>query len=223
MTVKVQGQRHQSHKHSAWSKEPDLAASAIWKVRKGGKKLPSKFTKKASPKRLVAPPEYVEAVHVPGVGDDLLNRLFFGKINSHWPRVSAAYDYASWQLEQIADEDYTQGANPPNPMALVRMHHHLRSLLDPDMLHLVPDTLYPTISVDEDGDVTAEWRVVDYGLEFVTTEDGAYWVLRKGGARQTSSEDISGLRSVLSVLTMRADLINPAWRSLFPKADVQNR
>lgn len=216
MTVKEQVARHQHHGHSAWLKEPTLPSGTIRKSRKSGAKVASKTTKQAAPKRPKPPVDIFVSAHPVGVGDALLNRLFFGKTNSHWRPANAGYEYARWQLEQLVDGDYAPDAVTPNSMALARMAHYLRSLL-------VPGTLYPTLSVDEDGDVTAEWRVVDYGLEFVTTEEDAYWVLRKGGDRQITSEDISGLRSVLSALTIRADEVNPAWRSLFPKADVQNR
>lgn len=169
-------------------------------------------------KRATAQPEELQVVYATGSGktEALVHRLLFGKRNRYWQPANASYEYALWQLQQISDKAHALGAGEPSAAAKVRMVHGLRSLLGPEML-------YPTISVDEDGDLTAEWRVLDFGLEYVTTTDSAYWVLRKDGERQTLMESISVLRSVLSSLTDLANTANPAWRSLFPKADVQNR
>jgi hypothetical protein len=129
-----------------------------------------------------------------------------------WRARAVGYDYAKWQLEQLALHHAASHIQQVDPLAQTRMLHHLRSLLQ-------PGTLYPTMSVDEDGDVIAEWRVADYGLELVVTRDEATWALRKRGKRQTTSDALPELRTLLGRLTDIVNEINPGWTSLFPRAN----
>ncbi|UFN46073.1 hypothetical protein [Nocardioides okcheonensis] len=129
---------------------------------------------------------------------------------------SVGFEYAKWQLEQIAEHHAADGLETANPNAEARMVDLLRSLLR-------PNTLYPTMSVDEDGDVIAEWRIMDHGLELITTDSRAYWVLRRRGRRVTTSSSIPGLRTLLSDLTEIAEQHNPRWTALFPQANAHAR
>lgn len=120
------------------------------------------------------------------------------------------FEYAKWQLVQITEHHIEQGLEMPDRAAEALMLHHLRSLVQ-------PGTLYPTMSV-EDGDVIAEWRVGEYGLELLTTASSARWTLRRRGVRISRSTSMLGLKTLLTSFTAAADELNPDWPALFPQA-----
>lgn len=121
---------------------------------------------------------------------------------------ATGYEYARQQLERILDLD--EHARPAR-LASDRMLFVLRSLL-------AEETLYPSMSIDEDGDVIAEWRVRDYGLQLIATGDSVAWTLRRNGVRLGTSASLPEFRTLLARLTEIVDKANPGWRTLFPEA-----
>jgi hypothetical protein len=155
--------------------------------------------------------------------DDIDYTLPADKVSARWrlhlagawaPR-SVGFEYAKWQLAQITTHHLEQGLEVAHPEAEARMLHHLRSLVQ-------PGTLYPTMSID-DGDVIAEWRVDDYGLDLLTTPSQAQWTLRRRGVRISRSTSILELKTLLASLTEAVDRINPDWPALFPQASQHTR
>ena len=125
---------------------------------------------------------------------------------------AVGYSYAKWQLAQIEQHGGMSGDTQVDALARMRMLRQLRSLVR-------PGTLYPTMSVDEDGDVIAEWRVADYGLELLATPSEVTWALRVRGKRIATSDSMPELRTLLSQFTVIVNDVNPTWTALFPQAD----
>lgn len=128
-----------------------------------------------------------------------------------WPQHIPALDYARTQLARHRQNHAAECLPAADPLAERRMLQLLEAVL-------AADSVYPTMFVDEDGAVVAEWRLLDYGIEFTTEPDGTSgYVLRHKGIRRGSGGSITTLRKLLRDVSAIVAEANPNWRSLFPQ------
>jgi hypothetical protein len=89
------------------------------------------------------------------------------------------------------------------------MLHALRSVL-------AEDSVYPTMSIDEDGGIIAEWRIGDYSLEVDVAPDGVFsYTVREKGKRVAGGRSQTPLRKFIRDISAVVANVNPNWRSLF--------
>jgi len=90
-----------------------------------------------------------------------------------------------------------------------QMLHSLREILN-------ADSVFPTISVDEDGGVLAEWHFGDTWLEIDADPTGKMsYAVRVNGTRRNVRSSMEHVSSLLEVLSDAAKKQNPNWRSMF--------
>lgn len=134
-----------------------------------------------------------------------------------WPDESAALEYAKGRLDQLKTEYAEMGLTTPVPVAEERMLQVLRSVL-------APDSVFPTMSIDDDGSVIAEWRFLRRGLEIVAEPDGdVSYAIRIEGRRVGGGVSTTPLRRLIRDITAFVDRANPKWRSLFRDVNTHDR
>lgn len=108
----------------------------------------------------------------------------------------------------------------------LRKHHeqagtHFSSEAEAQMLIVLrqitgTQTVYPSISIDEDGAVVAEWRwgnkIFEACIEPDLTEA---FEVRVRGQRPASLSGRVAARRLLEIATLETEAANPRWRSLF--------
>lgn len=140
-----------------------------------------------------------------------------GRITDHphgpeWPVAAPAYRYARGQLVRLAAEHVEAGLEPPSAVAYHRMLDALRAVL-------AEDSVFPTMSIDEDGGIIAEWRIADYSLEVDADPDGRFsYTVRQHGKRIGGGQSQTPLRKMIRDVSAVVAHVNPNWRSLFPHA-----
>lgn len=140
-----------------------------------------------------------------------------GRTAGSWPDESAAFEYARGRMEQLKVEHEEAGLPSSAPLAEVRMLQVLRAVL-------ATNSVYPTMSIDDDGSVIAEWRILRFGLEILAEPNGEVsYALRKEGLRVSGGTSVTLLRRQLRNLTAIVDQANPNWRSLFTDVDTHAR
>lgn len=126
-----------------------------------------------------------------------------------WPVAVPAYRYSRGQLSRMAAEHSETGLGAPSDIAYHRMLHVLRSVL-------AEDSVFPTMSIDEDGGIIAEWRIANYSLEVDVAPDGAFsYTLRDKGKRVGGGHSETPLRKMIRDVSAVVAHVNPNWRSLF--------
>lgn len=127
-----------------------------------------------------------------------------------WPVAVPAYRYARGQLARVAADHIEAGLEPPSDVAYHKMLHVLRSVL-------AEDSVFPTMSIDDEGGVIAEWRVASYALEIDVDPDGQFsFTVRKDGKRVASANSQTPLRKLIRDFSAVVAQVNPNWRALFP-------
>ncbi len=129
-----------------------------------------------------------------------------------WGRSSPAYVYARAQLRGIERDLVLHGQPVAAPVPQQQMLRILNRVL-------AEDSLYPSMSIDEDNTVLAEWRV---GLDAITAEVDAAgqftWFVHRDGRPLVEQGSITVLRRVIRDVSAVVDDLNPSWRALFPTA-----
>lgn len=129
-----------------------------------------------------------------------------------WPVAVPAYRYARSQLARLTSEHAEAGLQGPSDVAYHRMLHRLRAVL-------AEDSVFPTMSIDEDGGILAEWRFADYSLEVDVDPDGQFsYTLRQDGERVGGGRSETPLRKMIRDVSAIVAHVNPNWRSLFQHA-----
>lgn len=126
-----------------------------------------------------------------------------------WPVAVPAYRYARGQLARLAAEHVEAGLETPSDIAYHRMLHGLRAVL-------AEDSVFPTMSIDEEGGIIAEWRIADYSLEVDVAPDGRFsYTVRQQGKRVGGGLSETPLRKLIRDISAIVAHVNPNWRSLF--------
>jgi hypothetical protein len=126
-----------------------------------------------------------------------------------WPVAVPAYRFARGQLARLTTEHLEAGLEKPSDIAYHRMLHVLRSVLS-------EDSVYPTMSIDQDGGVIAEWHIAHYALEVDVAPDGGFvYTVRQKGKRVGGGTSQTPLRKVIRDVSTMVAHLNPNWRSLF--------
>ncbi|TQK68273.1 hypothetical protein [Nocardioides sp. SLBN-35] len=126
-----------------------------------------------------------------------------------WPASAMAYDHARAEMKHINAELHHQGLSGIPELASSSMRHALRDVL-------AADSIYPSMSLDEDRSLLAEWRYGAEAIEVETTASGVFsWTHYRDGQIIKSSTSRTHLRQVLRDLTATVEAANPNWRSLF--------
>jgi hypothetical protein len=129
-----------------------------------------------------------------------------------WPVAVPAYRYARGQLARAAAEHVAEGLEAPSDVAYHQMLHALRAVL-------AEDSVFPTMSIDEEGGIIAEWRIADYSLEVDVAPDGRFsYTVRQQGKRVGGGRSQTPLRKMIRDVSAVVAHVNPNWRSLFPHA-----
>lgn len=129
-----------------------------------------------------------------------------------WPVAVPAYLYARGQLARLATEHAVAALEAPSDVAYHRMLHVLRAVLS-------EDSVFPTMSIDEEGGILAEWRIGDYSLEIDVDPSGQpSYTLRKEGRRVGGGQSETPLRKLIRDISAFVVHVNPNWRSLFSHA-----
>lgn len=126
--------------------------------------------------------------------------------------TTEAYDYARVGLRRAQAQVEAAGYSNATAVAANAMLFTLRDVLS-------DDSVYPTISIDEEGGVTAEWHAGALTLEVDVDPHGAMeWSLRgKTGQVAHTGKSTTPLRRILRDLSAFVADANPNWRALFPK------
>lgn len=125
-----------------------------------------------------------------------------------------AYRYAQAQLRRLSAEHVDANLSEPTPRASRRMLHILREVL-------AEDSVYPTMSADDEGGLIAEWHIGDSSLEIDVDPTGAFsYTVRKEGKRVLGGQSQTPLRKIIRDISALVARVNPNWRSLFPHVAV---
>lgn len=134
---------------------------------------------------------------------------------SEWLAPVPAYRYARGQLARLAAEHSVTGLEAPSDVAYHRMLHALRDVL-------AEDSVFPTMSIDDDGGIIAEWRIGNHSLEIdVDPEGGFSFTTRLNGRRLSGGQSQTPLRKIIRDVSAIVAQVNPNWRSLFQHASVR--
>lgn len=145
--------------------------------------------------------------HRKAVPDAILERR-----DRDWRPVVPAYDYARSQLRTLQQQHADLDLPPTAPEANSRMVRLLRDVL-------AEDSVYPTMSIDEDGGIIAEWRASVFSLEIDVDPDGtASFTLRRDGLKIGSGKSVTPLRKIIRDFSAVVAKANPNWKALFPTA-----
>lgn len=126
-----------------------------------------------------------------------------------WPVAVPAYRYARGQLARLVVEHEEAGLEAPSAIAYVRMLHLLRAVL-------AEDSVFPTMSADEEGGIIAEWRIANYSLEVDIDPNGRFsYTIRHEGRRTGGGRSQTPLRKMIRDVSAVVAHVNPNWRSLF--------
>lgn len=126
-----------------------------------------------------------------------------------WGTPAPAYVYARAQLVRLRAEHRSLGLPIPNKVASTRMLTVLKSVL-------AEDSVYPTLSIDDEGGIVAEWHVGPYSLEIDVSPEGVFtYTIRQDGRRVSVGKSQTPLRKLIRDLSAVVRRVNPNWRSAF--------
>jgi hypothetical protein len=127
-----------------------------------------------------------------------------------WPSTDA-FEYAVQQLIAAVQQHAEHQLTPASPAAARRMLTVLRHVL-------AADSVYPTVSIDEDGALIAEWRAGRFALTIDCPPDSAMsWSFRERGTGVIDSgTSTTPLRQAIRDLSAYVAAENPNWQRLFP-------
>jgi hypothetical protein len=129
-------------------------------------------------------------------------------------RPSAFAQYVSAQLERIAERsrDSSDLRGPVRGSVLIRLSRALDAICG-------SDTVFPNISVDGEGGVSATWMAGDFVLEIVCLSDLGLELTRHRGADSVQfviepdfGDSISRARSEVDQMSQFVRSANPRWR-----------
>ncbi len=131
-------------------------------------------------------------------------------ITSGYGPVAPAYRYARQQMSSVQAEHRSLHRPGATNEAQRKMLDVLREVL-------ADDSVYPTISIDEDGIVIAEWRAGNASLEVECSSDGKmnFSLFGRDGREFSAGRSTNILRRVVRDMSDYVDASNPNWRSLF--------
>ncbi len=129
-----------------------------------------------------------------------------------WLVAVPAYLHGRSQLARVTTEHLEAGLKAPSDIAYHRMLHVLRAVL-------AEDSVFPTMSIDDDGGIIAEWRIANYALEVDVDPSGSFsYTVRHDGLRVSGGRSETPLRKTIRDVSAVVAHVNPNWRSLFHNA-----
>lgn len=135
--------------------------------------------------------------------------------DAEWPAPMPAYDYARSQLASLIQQHTEVGLAIPNAATVGQMGRVLRDVL-------AEDSIYPTLSIDEDGGLVAEWHVGTYSLEVDIAPNAVFsYTVRQEGRRLGRGTSRTPLRKMIRDLSTIVSTANPNWRSLFHQSQAR--
>lgn len=126
-----------------------------------------------------------------------------------WSRP-AAFVHAADELNLLEHQLVSLGQEVPSALAKVRFLSVLRDVL-------AADSVYPSVSLDADGSLIAEWRAGPRRIDIEVSAEGeeTFTVRTRGQQPSYVGPSIARLRRHLRDLSTTTNAQNPRWRSLF--------